>query len=134
MNTNSHEAAWRTWSASERARLLNLPRAELLLAVQTGALDNLIKEDAQAVLSALAGFKTALPAVRVENRMIKTVRNSGRRPAPFTCKGLAIGPRITVPMLLQRHAGVVALVSAGMMWALAFFLGNHWLLQHSAIG
>jgi len=134
VNAESHEEAWRAWSAGERARLLSLPRAELLLAVQTGALDNLVEEDAKTVLAALAGFKSVLPSVRVENHMIRTIRPTGRRPALFTGNGLAIGPRITVLMVLRRHAGVNALTTAGLMWAMIFALGNHWLFQHSAIG
>lgn len=134
MNADSHEAAWQTWSAGEQSRLLALPRTELLLAVQTGALDNLIAEDAKAVLAALAGFKSTLPTVRPENRTIKIVRPTGRRPDTFICNGLAVGPQITVPMLLRRHAGVVAFGSACLFWGLIFALGNYWLLQHSAIG
>ena len=134
MNAASHEDAWRVWSAGELARLLALPCSELLLAVQTGALDNLVEEDAKAVLAALAGFKSALPEVRVQNHLIRTIRPTGRQPAPFAGNGLAIGPRITLPMVLRRHAGVIALTTAGLMWAMVFALGNHWLLQHSAIG
>jgi hypothetical protein len=134
MNSTPHEAAWRDWSSGERARLLTLSRAELLLAVQTGGLDNLVEEDAKAVLAALAGFKDALPTVLAQNSMVRTIRATGRQPEPFTCNSLAIGPRITVLMWLRKYSGGIAMASACLLWLLVFILGNHWLLQNSAVG
>ena len=115
-------------------RLLTLPPAELLLAVQTAALDHLVAEDAKTILASLAGFKSALPAIRWENGTIKTIRTTGRRPDRFTGGGLPIGPKITVPMRLKRHAGLVALASAVLIWMLVLGGGDLWLLNHSAIG
>lgn len=134
MNADSHEAAWQAWSIAERGRLLALPRGELLLAVQTGALENLRPEDAQAVLSSLAGFKSGLPAVLDGNRKIRTIHATGRRPDPFSCRGLPIGPKITILMRLKQHIGLVTIAIALLLWVLIFSLGNHWLVLHSAIG
>jgi len=134
MSADLHQDAWRTWSASQCSRLLALPRTELLLAVQTGALDNLIAEDAKTILASLAGFKSVLPTIREENGTIKTMRATGRRPAPLTGGGLPIGPKITVLMRLKRDAGLVALASAVLIWTLVLGGGDLWLLNHSTIG
>lgn len=133
MTADPHQEAWRAWSSGERTRLLALPRTDLLLAVQTGALDNLTQADANAVLATLADVKSALPTVQRDGEKVKTVRPAGRQPQPLTCNGLPIGPKITVPMVLKRQAGILATASALLLWALVLALGNHWLLQHSAI-
>ena len=134
MNDETHQTAWRAWSATERDRLQALPKADLLVAVQAGALDNLTEEDAKAILTSLAGFRAALPVVRFDGHVVKTVRPTGRRPDPLGGRGLPIGPKVTVTMQLKKNAGILVILGAALLWTAVFAFGHQWLIQHSYIG
>ncbi len=128
-----NEAAWKDWSAKNRERLVALPRAALLTAVQLGALDNLTPEDAKVVLSDLAGFESSLPKIRLmKNGRIKTTLTTGRTPDPFTGRGLQIRPKIW-RLRLIKHAGLFALASAALLWMLVFLIGQYLILYHDTM-
>ena len=116
----SHDTIWRLWSAAQVRRLVGLPAADLLLAVQTGAIGDLTPDDQGQVLAALAasGYRHVSP----------TMVKGRRRPLPFKGKGLPC----RVPALVQpsRTRVWIALILAIATWGTSIGLSCAHLASH----
>lgn len=116
----SHDTIWRLWSAAQVRRLVGLSAADLLFAVQTGAIGDLTPDDQGQVLAALAasGYRHVSP----------TMVKGQRRPLLFKGKGLLCEAPASVRQ--SRIRVWLALALALATWGMSVALGCASLATH----
>ena len=123
------EDKWRSWSTSELLRLSSLPTDELVLAMATGALDDLTPDDRLALLRLKSGLDTSEARVDVSTPYPKPRSQSGlfRVPENFGGAGHAIKTRSAIINWLGRHPTLATALTAAVAWTTILVVGTAFL-------